>query len=79
MGLSLGLPMSPTDGDMMPVPMREARAKVLAACKAHKKFFLNTVRPDSVQRMIQEGVMIGSGGPEAAEAGRKYSKRPQPW
>ena len=59
--------------------MREARAKVLAACKANKKFFLNTVRPDSVQRMIQEGVMIGSGGAEAAEAGRKYTKRPQPW
>ncbi len=63
----------------MPVPMREARAKVLAACKANKKFFLNTVRPNTVAAMIQEGVMIGSGGAEAAEIGRKYSKRPQPW
>jgi hypothetical protein len=63
----------------MPAPMREARAKVLAACKAHKKFFLNTVRPNSVTSMIKEGVMIGSGGAEAAEIGRKFSKRPQPW
>jgi 4-hydroxy-2-oxoheptanedioate aldolase len=79
MGLSLGIPMSSTDGDSMPAPMREARAKVLAACKANKKFFLNTVRPNTVAAMIQEGVMIGSGGAEAAEIGRKYSKRPQPW
>jgi 4-hydroxy-2-oxoheptanedioate aldolase len=79
MGLSLGIPLSPTDGDSMPAPMREARAKVLAACKAHKKFFLNTVRPNTVTSMIQEGVMIGSGGAEAAEIGRKFSKRPQPW
>jgi hypothetical protein len=52
---------------------------VLAACKAHKKFFLNTVRPKDVVSMIQEGVMIGAGGQEAAEIGRKYTKRPQPW
>lgn len=79
MGLSLGIPLSPTDGPSMPEPMRQARAKVLASCKAHKKFFLNTVKPDTVTKMIDEGVMIGSGGPEAAEIGRKYSKRPQPW
>jgi 4-hydroxy-2-oxoheptanedioate aldolase len=79
MGLSLGFPMAPTDGPGMPDPMRQARAKVLAACKANKKFFLNTVKPDTVAAMIDEGVMIGSGGEAAATAGRKYSKRPQPW
>jgi len=79
MGLSLGFPMAPTDGPGMPDPMRQARAKVLAACKANKKFFLNTVKPDTVAAMMDEGVMIGSGGEAAAVAGRKYSKRPQPW
>ena len=79
MALSLGIPGVPTDGPSMPAQLRDARTKVLAACKAHKKFFLNTVKPDTVSAMIKEGVMIGSGSPEAAEAGRKYSKRPQPW
>ena len=44
MALSLGFPGAPTD-DSMPAPMREARAKVLAACKRHKIFFLNSVNP----------------------------------
>jgi 4-hydroxy-2-oxoheptanedioate aldolase len=79
MALSLGFPLAPTDGPSMPEPMRQARAKVLAACKAHKKFFLNTVKPETVAAMIDEGVMIGSGGEPAAAIGRKYSKRPQPW
>jgi 4-hydroxy-2-oxoheptanedioate aldolase len=78
MALSLGVT-GALSGTSMPGPMREARAKVLAACKAHKIFFLNTVRPNDVTAMIQEGVMIGSGGPEAAEIGRKYTKRPEPW
>jgi 4-hydroxy-2-oxoheptanedioate aldolase len=79
MALSLGIPLAPTTGDSMPAAMREARAKVLAACKAHKKFFLNTVRPNDVTEMIKEGVMIGSGGEEAANLGRKYTKRTTPW
>ena len=58
MGLSLGFPLAPTDGPGMPEPMRQARAKVLAACKANKKFFLNTVKPETVAAMIDEGVMI---------------------
>lgn len=78
MALSLGVPQAVSQ-DPLPAPMREARAKVLAACKRHQKFFLNTVRPKDVVSMIQEGVMIGAGGQEAAEIGRKYSKRPEPW
>jgi 4-hydroxy-2-oxoheptanedioate aldolase len=78
MALSLGMPQA-TSQDPLPAALQQARAKVLAACKAHKKFFLNTVRPKDVVSMIQEGVMIGAGGQEAAEIGRKYTKRPQPW
>jgi 4-hydroxy-2-oxoheptanedioate aldolase len=77
MALSLGMPNAPSDP--YPPQMVEARAKVLASCKAHKKFFLNTMRPKDVVAMIQEGVMIGPGSPEAAEIGRKYTKRPEPW
>ena len=78
MALSLGIP-NASSQNPMPKPMVEARAKVLAACKRHKKFFLNTVRPNDVEAMIREGVMIGAGGQEAAEIGRRYTKRPQPW
>jgi 4-hydroxy-2-oxoheptanedioate aldolase len=78
MAMSLGMP-DANGQDPLPAPMRDARAKVLAACKRHHKFFLNTVRPKDVTAMIDEGVMIGAGGQEAAEIGRKYSKRPQPW
>ena len=75
MALSLGIPGAGADAPQM----RDARSTVLAACKKHKIFFLNTVRPNDVEAMIKEGVMIGSGGAEAAAAGRKYTKRPQPY
>jgi hypothetical protein len=29
--------------------------------------------------MIKEGVMVGAGNEQAADAGRKYSKRTMPW
>jgi hypothetical protein len=29
--------------------------------------------------MIKEGVMIGAGSAEAAQIGRRYMKRPEPW
>ena len=59
--------------------MKDARASILAACKANHKFFLNTMTPTDVVTMIQEGVMIGPASPEAAEIGRKYTKRQMPW
>ena len=46
----------------MPAEMRAARARVLAAAKAHKINFLNSVNPKNVVQMIQEGVMIGASG-----------------
>lgn len=77
MGMSLGFP--DNHDAPYPKPMQDARAKVLAACKAHKIFFLNSVRPNDVVDMIKEGVMIGAGGAQAAEVGRKFTKREMPW
>jgi 4-hydroxy-2-oxoheptanedioate aldolase len=75
MALSLGS----KNMDPLPAPMMQARAKVLAATKAQKIFFLNTVTPANVVDMIKEGVMIGTGSQQAAEIGRTFTKRPQPW
>ena len=76
MAFSLGVKNGPGP---LPPPMQAARAKVLAATKASKIFFLNTVTPDNVVDMIKEGVMIGTGSQQAAEIGRKFSKRAMPW
>ena len=59
--------------------MVAARAKVFAACKANKIFFLNTMNPSNVVDMIKEGVMIGPASQQAAEIGRQYTKRQMPW
>jgi len=59
--------------------MQQARSKVFAACKANKRFFLNTFGPTDVIDMIKEGVMIGPASRETAEVGRKYTKREMPW
>ena len=76
MAFSLGVKNGPGP---LPAPMQAARAKVLAATKASKIFFLNTVNADNVVDMIKEGVMIGAASQAAAEAGRKFSKRTMPW
>ena len=79
MGMSLGYP----DNHDPPYPpeMQAARARVLAACKANNIAFLNSVRPDDVIQMIEEGVKIGACGRsgEAAEIGRRYTGRTMPW
>lgn len=62
-----------------PERMQEARSRVLKATQAAGIYFLNAVNPDNVEAMIDEGVMIGSSNREAAEKGRRYSKRPRPW
>jgi 4-hydroxy-2-oxoheptanedioate aldolase len=62
-----------------PPEMQKARARVLAACKSAKIAFLNQTKPDDVEAMIREGVMIGSGGQAAAEKGRRFTKREMPW
>jgi 4-hydroxy-2-oxoheptanedioate aldolase len=76
MAFSLGVKNGPGP---MPALMQGARAKVLAATKANKIFFLNTMNADNVVDMIKEGVMIGPASEKAAEIGRKYTKRTMPW
>lgn len=66
-------------GGPMAPEMLKARARVLAACKAAKIAFLNSVNENNVEEMIKEGVMVGSGGQAAADKGRKFSKREMPW
>jgi len=59
--------------------MRAARAKVFAACRANHIFFLNAMNQSNVIAMIKEGVMVGPASQQAAEIGRKYTKRTLPW
>jgi 4-hydroxy-2-oxoheptanedioate aldolase len=77
MGMSFGLP----DRHDPPYPpeMQAARARVMAACQAAGVYFLNSVNPQNVTQMIDEGVRVGSGSEEAAHIGRQYSKRTMPW
>jgi 4-hydroxy-2-oxoheptanedioate aldolase len=77
MALSLGVRNS--GRGPMPDPMKQARARVLAATKANKVFFLNSVNANDVVDMIKEGVMIGPANERAAEIGRQYTKRQMPW
>jgi len=63
----------------MPQAMQAARSRVLAATKANKIFFLNSVNADNVVDMIKEGVMIGAANQRAAEVGRQFTKRTMPW
>ena len=77
MALSLGVRNS--GRGPMPDPMKQARARVLAATKANKIFFLNSVNANDVVDMIKEGVMIGPANERTAEIGRQYSKRQMPW
>src|SRR5213596_1773497 len=51
----------------MPPLMQAARAKVFAATKASKIYFLNSMNAENVVDMIKEGVMIGPASKEAAE------------
>lgn len=64
----------------MPPVMQQARARVLAATKAAKIYFLNACNENNVIEMIKEGVMICTGGDgPGAEKGRQYTKREMPW
>jgi 4-hydroxy-2-oxoheptanedioate aldolase len=69
--------------DPYPAELQEARDRVFAACKSAGLFFLDGAWPESVADKIDEGVMIlGAGharGREAAEMGRKHTKRTMPW
>ena len=78
MALSLGVRGSGPAAIQHPA-MQKARATILAACKANKKFFLNTFGANDVIEMIKEGVMIGPASQETADKGRRHTKREMPW
>ena len=59
--------------------MADARARVKAACDANHVAFLNSTNIENITTMIDEGVRVTSGGRDAAEIGRKYTKRTMPW
>ncbi len=77
MSMSFGLSRN-ADGTW-PKVLADARTRVFAATKAAGISFLNVVRPNDVEEMIDEGVMIGAANEEAAEVGRKYTTRRMPW
>jgi citrate lyase beta subunit len=79
MGLSMG---HPTQHDPpYPSDMLAARSRVLTACRAAGVAFLDQVTPANVIERIAEGVRIGAGGQarEAAEIGRRHTKRAMRW
>jgi 4-hydroxy-2-oxoheptanedioate aldolase len=75
MAMSLGV----RSGNIHDPKMVAARSRVFAAAKANHVFFLNTFGKNDVIDMIKEGVMVGPASPEAAEMGRKYTKRQEPY
>ncbi len=78
MALSLGVRGPGNVAETAP-EMLAARARVFAACKANKIFFLNALNPNNVIAMIQEGVMVGPASQQTAGIGRTYTKRQMPW
>ena len=77
MGMSFGL----KDAHDPPYPpvMAAAEARVKAACDQAGIAFLSIVAPDDVTRQIDAGVRICAATPEAAEIGRRHSRRQMPW
>jgi len=79
MGLSYGYLEGRADPPVPP-EVQAAGDKVLALCKKYGLFFLDNVLPGNVIQQIERGVMIGAGRrQDAAEIGRKYTKRKMPW
>jgi hypothetical protein len=70
-----------TDAHDPPYPpdMVAAGARVKAACDRSGLAFLEMVRPENVVAQIEAGVRIGAATPEAAEIGRRHTKRTLPW
>jgi len=62
-----------------PPDMAAARARVKAACDRAGLAFLEMVRPDDVVAQLDAGVRIGAATPEAAEIGRRHTRRVLPW
>ena len=78
MSLSLGV-RGPFNVVLADPRMVAARAKVFAAAKANKVFFLDGMSPDNVIAVIKQGVMVGPASEQTAEIGRKFTGRKMPW
>ena len=75
--MSLSFNVSRADAPQL---LSAARARVFAATKRAGIPFLNRVRADDIEQMIDEGVRIGSNpGAEVADRGRRYTNRRMPW
>ena len=74
LALSLGIRTRGAERDALP-EMIAARARVMAACKANKIFFVDGLNPTNVTAKLQEGVMFGSADQQTAEIGRRFTKR----
>jgi 4-hydroxy-2-oxoheptanedioate aldolase len=67
-------------GVIEPPPLKAAADLVIHACKDAKVYILDNVRPENVVQQLDAGIMICAGGyAEAAEIGRKHTKRTMPW
>jgi 4-hydroxy-2-oxoheptanedioate aldolase len=62
-----------------PPAMTAARARIKAACDRAGLVFLEMVRPENVVDQLDAGVKIAPATPEAAEIGRRHTKRTLPW
>jgi 4-hydroxy-2-oxoheptanedioate aldolase len=62
-----------------PPEMTAARTRVKAACDRAGLAFLDLVRADNVVAQLDAGVRIGTTIAEAAEIGRRHTRRPPPW
>ena len=78
MAMSFGYPS--WDERSYPQEMADARARLIAACKAAKIAFLHGVRKNNLRKLLDEGVMMVAGaGAEVAAKGRKDTGRKMPW
>ena len=77
MGLSLGYP--EIHDPPYPPTVEQARQRVLKATQAAGIAFLDVVTRENVEERLREGTRIGATrSREAAERGRRFTKRPQP-
>jgi 4-hydroxy-2-oxoheptanedioate aldolase len=77
LGLSLGYRSVPREP--YPAAMREARARVFAACRKHRVPFLETCSPATIVGKLDEGVRVIAGhDEETARIGRAHQRRTMP-
>src|SRR6187399_1910291 len=76
----MGRPGTYKDGGETAPPMAAVRRRVLEATKVAGVKFLNACNEKTVIDQLKEGVMICTGGDSpAADIGRKFSNRTDPW